>query len=75
MLSDMKTHSSLTGEEMKAAREAIGLTTTQVAASLGVSERTVTRWEAGGNIPEPCVRLFRILHNIESDREHVSDRL
>ena len=71
----MKTRPSLTGEEMKSAREAMGLTTTQVAASLGVSERTVTRWESGGAIPEPCIRLFRILNHVESNSEHIPDGL
>ena len=61
-----KAASSLTGEEMRAAREAMHLRTTEVAAAMGVSERTVMRWERGDPIPEPIARLFKILYRVES---------
>lgn len=34
-------------EELTAARVAAGLTTTQLAAAIGVHERTITRYESG----------------------------
>jgi DNA-binding transcriptional regulator YiaG len=56
---------SMTGDQMRVAREAIRMTRAEVAASLGVCERTVERWESGRRIPEPIAKLFRILHDVE----------
>ncbi len=41
----------MTGDEIRAARERAGLTQQQLAATLGVSTRTVGNWERGETIP------------------------
>lgn len=46
----------MTGEELKAAREAAGLTRKALAASLGVSYSMVYRWETGGATPGEAVQ-------------------
>lgn len=40
------------------ARQAAGVTATKLAAHLGVSERTVTRWEAGQGEPDYSTGLL-----------------
>lgn len=71
MLADMaKTRGSLTGAQMREARERLQLTSTDVAARLGVSERTLTRWEASAYVPETAAKLFRILYEVVTDGEH-----
>ncbi len=60
----------MTGHDFRAARESLGLTPTEVGSSLGVSARTVSRWESSEKaIPETAARLFRILHDVESQTE------
>ena len=46
----------MTGEKLKAAREAAGLTRKALAASLGVSYSMVYRWETGGVTPGEAVQ-------------------
>ena len=46
----------MTGEKLKAAREAAGLTRKALAASLGVSYSMVYRWETGGATPGEAVQ-------------------
>lgn len=48
--------SEMTGEKLKAAREAAGLTRKALAASLGVSYSMVYRWETGGATPGEAVQ-------------------
>ena len=48
--------SEMTGEKLKAAREAAGLTRKALAASLGVSYSMVYRWETGGATPGETVQ-------------------
>jgi DNA-binding transcriptional regulator YiaG len=59
----------MTGKELKALREKLDISTTQAAASLGVSERTLQRWEnsAKADIPEPAARLFKLQHDIAAN--------
>lgn len=57
----------MNGHEFRDARESLGLTITEVGSSLGVSARTVARWESSSKpIPETAAKLFRILHDVES---------
>ena len=42
----------MTGEKLKAAREAAGLSRKALAASLGVTYRTVYGWEVENRVPE-----------------------
>lgn len=46
----------MTGEKLKAAREAAGLTRKALAASLGVAYRTVYGWETGDATPGEAVQ-------------------
>ena len=46
----------MTGEKLKAAREAAGLTRKALAASLGVAYRTVYGWETEDRAPEKALR-------------------
>lgn len=46
----------MTGEEIKAAREAAGLSRRDLAASLGVTHRTVYGWETGATTPGEAVQ-------------------
>jgi len=56
---------SMTGEQLKAAREKLGLTVTEAAASLAVSSRTWQRWEASAKpIPEAMVKLFKLTYKL-----------
>lgn len=46
-------------EEIRQSRERMGWTQVQLAEKLGVSERTVIRWEAGeAAMSEPAARLL-----------------
>ena len=58
---------------IKATRVKLGLTARQLAAQLGVSERTVNGWE-GGRMPDaaPLNMLGKLLQRI---KQHSSDRL
>lgn len=53
----------MTPRELKRIRMALGLTQAALAAELGVSRETLTRWETGRRrrIPEPAARLLRRL--------------
>jgi putative transcriptional regulator len=52
----------MTKEELKAARQRLGLTQAGLAEKLGVSRRTVEAWESGRrNIPAPIEKLVNIL--------------
>lgn len=55
--------SEMTGEKLKAAREAAGLTRKALAASLGVAYRTVYGWEVEDRAPEKALRpkLYEVL--------------
>jgi transcriptional regulator with XRE-family HTH domain len=54
----------MTGAELKAARERLGLTQSQLASLMGASARTVGGWEQGerngkpNTIPEPVALLM-----------------
>lgn len=50
-------------KNLKKLRERAGLNHTELAAKVGVSERTIRRWEDGKNIPHPerMKKLNRIL--------------
>lgn len=54
---------SILGETLKIRREELGLGQEQVAAELGVSQQTVSRWEKGLALPRPArvVDLARLL--------------
>lgn len=45
------------GEHLRALRKAKGLTQEQLAERFGVSSRTVSRWETGGNLPDVATLL------------------
>jgi len=50
-------------KDLKKLRERAGLNRTELAAKIGVRERTIRRWEEGDNIPHPerMKKLNRIL--------------
>ena len=50
-------------KDLKKLRESAGLNRTELAAKIGVRERTIRRWEEGDNIPHPerMKKLNRIL--------------
>ncbi len=63
----------MTGEEIRAAREALGMTQPQLAAALGLPDPerggqvTVSRWERGLTTPAPY--LARALRDLRRERE------
>lgn len=50
-------------KDLKKLRKRAGLNRTELAAKIGVRERTICRWEEGDNIPHPerMKKLNRIL--------------
>jgi len=54
-----------TADQVRAQRERLGLTQTQLAERLGVHTRTITRWELGLFAPHP-IWLIR-LSNMQPD--------
>lgn len=52
-------YSPVTPSELKRARSALGMTQTELAHEVGVTQNTVARWEMGvRGIPEPAARLI-----------------
>jgi putative zinc finger/helix-turn-helix YgiT family protein len=57
-------------EEIRAKREALGLTQKQLAALLKIAESTVSRWETGGQIQQrPMDLLLRLFFEVPQVRE------
>lgn len=53
----------MTGEELKALRNKLGLSVTKASRQVEVSARTWQRWEAGDqDIPAGAVKLFLLLN-------------
>lgn len=50
---------TVTGEEIRAARERAGLTQGQLAQRLGVTQRTVGNWERGATVPKSRAAAIR----------------
>lgn len=46
----------MSGESIRKLRERLGLTQAELAARIGVSWRSVARWEAGDSTPSPLAR-------------------
>ena len=57
---------SLLGETVRLRREERGLGQEQLAAALGVSQQTVSRWEKGLALPRPA-RVTRLAEVLECD--------
>ena len=51
----------MSAEEFKKAQDRAGMTCEELAAFLGLSERTVYRYRSGANIPGPVARAMRDL--------------
>jgi DNA-binding transcriptional regulator YiaG len=51
---------TMTGAELKALRKRIGLSLSQAARQVEVSERTWARWEVSDKVPDGVVKLFEI---------------
>lgn len=56
------------GQVVRELRKGAGLSQRELAALLGVSENTVTRWESGNRKPPPYLRLA-IEHVLEDAQE------
>jgi transcriptional regulator with XRE-family HTH domain len=55
----------ISGEQIRTARDAAGMTQQELATQLGVTQRTVGNWERGENIPrnrEPLLRRILAAH-------------
>lgn len=69
----------LAPEEIRANREALGMTQRQLAARLGIAEATLSRWETGGQIQQRALdRLLRLYFAFDAVRaalaeDHVVD--
>ena len=64
----------MTGEELRARREALGMTKADVARLCGVRWETVRRWEAGRRrVPDVVGRVFGLLEEIEAVRMKYQD--
>jgi DNA-binding XRE family transcriptional regulator len=63
----------MTPASLKAARESLGLTQTQVASALGVALRTYQVYEATGPVPawlaRPAATMIHRLHDAAPDSE------
>ena len=57
----------MTGEELKALRNQLGLSVAAASRQCEVSETNWHRWESGeyARIPEGVIKLFRILNGLE----------
>ena len=57
----------MTGEELKALRNELGLSVAAAARQCEVSEGSWHRWESGEytRIPEGVIKLFRIMNGLE----------
>lgn len=54
------------GSELKALRKKLGLSLAETARQLGVSARSIARWESGGrSIPEGAMKLFKLLNKVK----------
>lgn len=60
----------LLGETMRLRREERGMGQEQLAAALGVSQQTVSRWEKGLALPRPA-RVVRLAEVLECDSAHL----
>lgn len=59
----VKKNASLSGREIRFLRKNIGLTGTKLAEIIGVDNATISRWEKGGQFPEPPNdRLLRLVY-------------
>ena len=55
----------VTGKELKALRNYLGLSVTKASRQVEVSARTWQRWEQGTqNIPEGAMKLFKLLNKV-----------
>ena len=63
------------GRNIRAAREALGMTQTQLADLVGVRQPTIVRWEAGVNEPKfsHCLALARALNKDMADLFPIED--
>jgi transcriptional regulator with XRE-family HTH domain len=59
------------GTELRARRQALGLSQVELAGRFGVSQTTITRWERGVPILHPVI-LDRAIRDLE--REHEASR-
>jgi DNA-binding transcriptional regulator YiaG len=60
----------MTGAELKVFRNELGLSRSQAARQVEVSERTFARWESGAQtISEGAIKLFLLLNNRELAHE------
>lgn len=50
----------MTGAELKALRNKLGLSIPKAARQVDVSDRTWARWEASDSVPSGAVKLFEI---------------
>ena len=56
----------MTGRELKALRNKLGLSVTKASRQVEVSARSWQRWESGAQqIPEGALKLFRIVNGLE----------
>jgi transcriptional regulator with XRE-family HTH domain len=81
----MKWEIDVNGQEFRAWRQRLGLTQTQVAAMLGVSQRAVAAWESDANpisrqtemaiwAIERCIELKRQLEMLESGKMNTGEK-
>lgn len=64
----------LSPEQIRANREALGLTQEQLAASLGIAAATISRWESGYQIQQRAMdRLLRLYFAHPNVRSSLSD--
>ena len=56
----------MTGRELKALRNKLGLSVTKASRQVEVSARSWQRWESGAQqIPDGALKLFRIINGLE----------
>lgn len=72
----MASFTAWTGDSASALRAAYRMSQPQFAAALGIGERTVRRWESGGNIrSDHQAALDTLLHRASGDVRHAFQRL
>ena len=56
----------MTGQELKALRNKLGLSVTKASRQCEVSARSWQRWESGTqSIPEGAIKLFKLLNKVK----------
>lgn len=66
--------SNMTGPEARALRKIMRLTQAQLAVAMGVSERTIARWERHDTIPQTAATLMKLYATMAMKEEEQDEQ-